>query len=238
VHERGGIIGRTYENEPDSLAHIFAWFLPANEVGRDLAELLQVQRHRDELVRAVQAVADQAGVTENGTVANATSGSAKTEAGPAGVASPEEPGAGMPQARRAWTQRDVDDAIREYKCKRARRYGELADAARGKEKPGAMKAARKLFGCRAISRRLECSVALVSKSPAWRAIAEELKLGGPKPGARGSAVGLEQAAEQQAVAEYRARQSAAQEDESSAELAELIREQEVDDQQRRIPKCS
>jgi hypothetical protein len=136
----------------------------------------------------------------------------------------------MPQARRAWTQRDVDSAIREFKSTRARKYGELVSGVREK-KAGAVAAARKMFGCRALHRTLGCSTAMVSRSPAWRAIAAELRLAGRTPGARGSAVGFEAAAEQKAVAEHREKQR-------QDELAELILEQKADDRQRHSRKCS
>jgi len=101
---------------------------------------------------------------------------------------------------RSWTQTDLDSAIREYKARRASKYGDLA-AAVNAGKPGAQRIARKLFGRNVIARELGCkSKAMVSKSPAWKAIASELGLAGVTTAAGrrvGEDIAIEQAAETQ-----------------------------------------
>ncbi len=83
----------------------------------------------------------------------------------------------VPVRLRSWTQPDLDRAIHEYKASRSARYQELASGVR-QGKPGAMKKAQQLFGRNVVARELGVkSRAMVSKSPAWREIAEELKLG-------------------------------------------------------------
>lgn len=137
--------------------------------------------------------------------------------------------------KRSRTQGEVDDAIWEFKAERAKQYRDLVDGVKAGHK-GAVKDARKLFGCRAISRKLKCSTAFVSRSPAWRSIADELGLGGEKPGGRaGGATGLEIAAERAAVAEHRATGGPAKQAEDR-ELTRLIREQRMDQRQRKVPK--
>lgn len=76
-----------------------------------------------------------------------------------------------------WTQADLDNAIRQYKAKRAAAYSDLYQAIK-KNSSGAKKKAREMFGRNAIARALGVkSAAMVSKSPAWFAIAEGLGLG-------------------------------------------------------------
>lgn len=105
--------------------------------------------------------------------------------------------------KRSWTQGALDDAIREYRAKRASTYADLvASVQRGDR--GAKKDAQRLFGRNAIARELGVkSRAMVTKSPDWQAIATELKL--PRPsGRRGTTtpqrIGVEIALEEQAVA--------------------------------------
>jgi hypothetical protein len=77
---------------------------------------------------------------------------------------------------RAWTQEDLDKAIDEYKAQRAAAYKELADAVR-MGRHGAKKKAKTIYGRNAIARALGVkSPSMVSKSPAWIAIAEDLRL--------------------------------------------------------------
>jgi hypothetical protein len=87
---------------------------------------------------------------------------------------------GRPQpespTRRHWSQNDADNAIWAMKA----RYGDaayrhLVEAVR-KGLPGAVKQARTVFGRNNIHRKLGISKAMISKSPAWRKIAEELCL--------------------------------------------------------------
>ena len=88
--------------------------------------------------------------------------------------------------KRSWTQPDLDEAIREYKAKRAGRYAELKDAIED-GKSEASEAAQKLFGRNAIARFLSVkSQGMVGKSPAWIAMAEDLHLHLKRNGARGT----------------------------------------------------
>jgi hypothetical protein len=85
-------------------------------------------------------------------------------------------------AKRSWTQADLDDAIREFKAKRASTYNDLVSGVK-QRKAGAEKSARALFGRNAIVRALGVrSVAMVSRSSVWQAIADELKLRVPNSG--------------------------------------------------------
>ncbi|MFL5330872.1 MAG: hypothetical protein ACJ8C4_18400 [Gemmataceae bacterium] len=79
---------------------------------------------------------------------------------------------------RSWIQGDLDNAIREYKAERASTYPDLvAGVRRGNE--GAQRSARRIFGRNAIAKALGVrSKAMVSGSPVWREIAEELGLAG------------------------------------------------------------
>lgn len=80
-------------------------------------------------------------------------------------------------AERSWTQTDLNAAIQKYKANRASIYPQLLDNVRA-GKPGAKKAARRVFGRNAIARNLGVKAkAMVSKSPEWRRISEELDLG-------------------------------------------------------------
>jgi hypothetical protein len=95
-----------------------------------------------------------------------------------------DPGTARPAARarknapakRSWTQPELDDAIRKYKAERASRYHDLVEGVR-KGLPGARKDARRLYGRNAIVDALGVRApAMVSKSPAWKLIAEDLDL--------------------------------------------------------------
>jgi len=105
--------------------------------------------------------------------------------------------------KRSWTQPDLDDAIREYKAKRAGPYSDLVEGVRRKQ-PGAMKSARELFGRNAIVRALGVrSPAMVSKSAVWQQIADDLGLRGRvKKGRRpeGQRIAMGIALEEAAVA--------------------------------------
>lgn len=92
---------------------------------------------------------------------------------------------------RSWTQVDLDAAIREYKAKRAASYRDVLSGVKAGKK-GAIKAAGRIWGRNAVARALGVKArAMVTKSPAWREIAEELRLlRGPK---RGSKINFEQA---------------------------------------------
>jgi hypothetical protein len=92
-------------------------------------------------------------------------------------------GKGRADNLRAWTQPDLDKAIRQYKADRAARYRELVYAIKGDKSIGlppsplAKKAAQEVYGRNAIARALGVkSAAMVSKSPAWIAIAKELEI--------------------------------------------------------------
>jgi hypothetical protein len=105
--------------------------------------------------------------------------------------------------KRSWTQVDLDEAIRKYKAERASTYNDLVDGVK-QGRAGARKSARDLFGRNVVVRALGVkSAAMVSNSPVWQAIADELKLRGPsrsksrRPTQR---IGLDIAVEDQAQA--------------------------------------
>lgn len=110
--------------------------------------------------------------------------------------------------KRSWTQPDLDNAIREYKAKRASSYGDLVRAIE-KGKRGAKKAAKELFGRNVIVRELGVRApSMVSRSEPWTAMAKELGFELRRGQARGSKaapkrgpIGLELAVEQKSVAE-------------------------------------
>lgn len=152
---------------------------------------------------------------------------------------PSEPGQSelpVSQARRpSWTQPDVDAAIREYKASRGRSYADMVRAVKCGRK-GAKNSARKLFGRNRIAEQLECPKAMVSKSPAWKAIAAELGLSGRTPGVgQGERVGLNIAAEQATVNAHKSAKREQDADEyRDAELKRLEAEQRTDARQYRI----
>src|SRR5208283_843990 len=74
-----------------------------------------------------------------------------------------------------WSEDSVNAAIRKYKSGRSGSYQDLVAGVRQGRK-GAIEAARKIFGRNEIARRLGMSKGSVSKSEAWRAVAEELNL--------------------------------------------------------------
>jgi len=107
--------------------------------------------------------------------------------------------------KRSWLQHDLDDAIRKYKAKHASTYHDLVKGVRAGRKV-AIDAARDIFGRNAIARALGVKAqAMVSKSPPWREIAEELKLtsgeGRSLGGARrmGLDIAIESKAEEEGV---------------------------------------
>jgi hypothetical protein len=112
--------------------------------------------------------------------------------------------AGRKPAPRSWTQGDLNQAIYRYKAERASTYHDLIEGVR-KGKPGAKKDARRLFGRNAVADALGVKArAMVTKSPAWRDIAEDLLLS-PKTSQRRplnprKRIGEEIADEEKAVA--------------------------------------
>jgi hypothetical protein len=77
---------------------------------------------------------------------------------------------------RSWTQDDLDAAIRKYKADRAGSYYGLREAVR-EGRGGAREQAQKRFGRNAIAKALGVKArAMVSKSPAWQEMADELGL--------------------------------------------------------------
>lgn len=78
--------------------------------------------------------------------------------------------------RRSWTQRDLDQAVWQYKAARADIYSKMArDIKAGKK--GAKAAAESLFGRKAIVEAMSVRCpSMVSKSPPWRDMADELGL--------------------------------------------------------------
>ena len=160
-----------------------------------------------------------------------------------------------PQSRqkpglRSWTQTDLDDAIREYKASRSSTYGDLVNGVK-LGKAGARKSARKLFGRNAIARALGAKApAMVSNSPVWQEIADELKLRGvpkspgPSPQRR---IGMDIAIEEKAVSDGEAVvdqvirqetvcivQEAMPRKEAEATIEKLVRGEISDDQAREL----
>jgi hypothetical protein len=141
------------------------------------------------------------------------------------------PTSGVPELR-PWTQKDLDNAIRQYKADRAARYADLCEAVKN-GKPGAEKQAKKAFGRNAIARALGVkSKAMVSKSPVWVAIAQELVLPmnrnrlaqGTRHTQKPGKVGLEQAVdEKSAKLPERSDNLPAEEPMETAERQETIR---------------
>ena len=77
---------------------------------------------------------------------------------------------------RSWTQEDLDKAILQYKAARSASYADLREGIK-RNRPVARKAALEVYGRNAIARALGVkSPSMVSKSPAWIAIANELGL--------------------------------------------------------------
>jgi len=103
---------------------------------------------------------------------------------------------------RSWTQTDLDEEIRKYKASRARSFSDMAAGIKA-GKAGARKSAREVFGRNAVARKLGVKApAMVSKSPVWQEIADELRLrrpsktGGSSPLRR---IGIDIAVEEKAA---------------------------------------
>jgi hypothetical protein len=109
----------------------------------------------------------------------------------------------QPPAKRSWTQADLNEAIREHKAKRASTYSDLISGVK-RGKAGAKKSARQLFGRNSIARALGVkSKAMVTNSPAWQEIADELGLRGRSSKtipAMEQRIGMDIALEEQSVA--------------------------------------
>ncbi len=106
--------------------------------------------------------------------------------------------------KRSWTQRDLNEAILEYKAARSSTYNDLVDGVR-RGMTGAIRDARRLFGRNQIARELGVrSRAMVTKSPVWQQIADELRLrehSGPRRRSKRQCVGMDIALETQAMAD-------------------------------------
>jgi hypothetical protein len=105
--------------------------------------------------------------------------------------------------KRSWTQSDLDDAIQEYKAKRASTYTDLVEGVKC-GRAGAKKSAQKLFGRNALARALGVrSPAMVTNSPVWQRIANELRLRGRSRKGHHAVkqrIGVDIALEEQAIA--------------------------------------
>ncbi len=76
--------------------------------------------------------------------------------------------------KRSWTQSDLDDEIRKYKAERSPSFSDLSEAVRRGQK-NAIEAAGRLFGRNVIAGALGVkSPAMVTNSPVWQSIADEL----------------------------------------------------------------
>lgn len=104
--------------------------------------------------------------------------------------------------KRSWTQLDLDDAIQEYKARRAGSYNDLVDAVK-RGKRGAKESARRLFGRNQLARTFGVkSPAMVTNSPVWQGIADALGLRkGRRRRLQQQRIGLDIALEEQAVAD-------------------------------------
>jgi hypothetical protein len=132
---------------------------------------LQTARGRvEQLADLLEMIADLVVPPTRPSTASASGGDA------AGRPGANADGSAGPPQKRAWKQRELDEAIRKYKVARGARYAELVRAV-GAGKQGAKKAARRMFGRNAIARALGVkSAKMVSNSPAWKAIAAELQI--------------------------------------------------------------
>ncbi len=111
-------------------------------------------------------------------------------------------GASRPAEKRSYTQGQMDNAIREYKARRASNYDELVKRVEAGAK-GAKKAAQEMFGRNAIANALGARApAMVTKSPVWHEIARELQLPSKVTSGHGASrqvkMGLDMALERQA----------------------------------------
>jgi hypothetical protein len=124
---------------------------------------------------------------------NVLSGTETTGDGPpADISSNSKPGDANCR-RIEWTQPQVNGAVQRYLDERK----EAQEAARAK-RPGALKIAKKIFGRNLIARELDIPAqAMVGKSPAWRALADELGITSNRSSGK-SKIGLDIALEQQA----------------------------------------
>jgi hypothetical protein len=116
------------------------------------------------------------------------------------VASGQAPTHPQKPSAKSWTQSDLDDAIRKYKAERAPSYRDILESVQA-GRPGAKKAAQQLFGRNAVARALQVKApAMVTYSPEWQAIAEELRLSRDKGRNRKASqkIGLDIAIEEQA----------------------------------------
>ncbi len=120
---------------------------------------------------------------------------------------PPKPASQGDPPKRSWTQGDLDDAIREYKAKRASSYQRLLSVlddpkSSPSSKHTARKQAKELFGRNVIARALGAkSAKMVSQSQPWVAMAKELGLerktgkqaGAGRPARIGQDIAIEQA---------------------------------------------
>lgn len=162
-----------------------------------LEDWLQAEYHKNrEQMRAMQ-------TSEVVAMLRAACESTPTAGLPAPVADKTERRGKRASAKRSWTQNDLDEAIREYKAKRASTYNDLVDGVK-RGSPGATKSARELFGRNAIVRALGVkSRAMVSNSAVWQELADKLGLRGrtkKSRHARGHRIGMGIALDKQAVA--------------------------------------
>lgn len=98
------------------------------------------------------------------------------------IAQPQPPGrtskagGGDAPEKVPWTQEDLDRAIRQYKAQRSAQYDDIK-AGVDRNKKAAKRAAQEVFGRNAIATALGVkSRTMVSKSPVWLSMAEELGL--------------------------------------------------------------
>ncbi|MCX5658618.1 MAG: hypothetical protein NTW19_02720 [Planctomycetota bacterium] len=138
-------------------------------------------------------------------------------------------------AKRAWTQPDLDTAIREYLAKRADHVNRLIAGIKAR-KPNATAEARRVFGRNPIARALGVkSPVMVSKSKPWQTLAiqldltQERKAKGTrhtaKPGRVGYDIAIEQASSAASRESMREARDTAPDDD---ELQRLMKEPDPD----------
>lgn len=117
--------------------------------------------------------------------------------------------------KRSRTRDELDEAIRKYKVDRASNYRDLVAGVK-KGNRGAVESARKMFGRNAVASALNVrSPSMVSQSPVWQEIRDELGLDKQKHGHKKT--GYSAALENQAVSNFREK-----------EIADLVAEQQHD----------
>lgn len=127
----------------------------------------------------------------------------------------------------SWTQVDLDAEIRKYKAEHAVQYKEIREGVAA-GRPGAIRAAQKVFGRNKIGRILRVKAnAMISKSEVWQEIAEDLRLPRKHAVSRLKGVGLSIAGETSAYMKHKAA--------SHSDSNEVVRSETVSLLRQRLP---